>query len=231
MQVAFNDVDFCFTLLEKGYYNAVCNHIHLLHHESMSRGADESEEKLKRLHRERTMLYDRHPGLNGKDPFYHDWLNRTGLDTRIQPAYRSGREIADVQAAKEVAKESNEAYVLKNARKDRCLLVRIEAADASHISGYGVVLGSDNACFNGKLLLERKGRQPAVYELDFTEQYRQDLQENMPDQKNVALCGFHVNIAEPLPEGEYRIGMLATDKISGSSLMNYSNRTFIVART
>lgn len=231
MQVAFNDVDFCFTLLEKGYYNAVCNHIHLLHHESMSRGADESEEKLKRLHRERTMLYDRHPGLNGKDPFYHDWLNRTGLDTRIQPAYRSGREIADVQAAKEVAKESNEAYVLKNARKDRCLLVRIEAADASHISGYGVVLGSDNACFNGKLLLERKGRQSAVYELDFTEQYRQDLQENMPDQKNVALCGFHVNIAEPLPEGEYRIGMLATDKISGSSLMNYSNRTFIVART
>lgn len=231
MQVAFNDVDFCFTLLEKGYYNAVCNHIHLLHHESMSRGADESEEKLKRLHRERTMLYDRHPGLNGKDPFYHDWLNRTGLDTRIQPAYRSGREIADVQAAKEVAKESNEAYVLKNARKDRCLLVRIEAADASHISGYVVVLGSDNACFNGKLLLERKGRQPAVYELDFTEQYRQDLQENMPDQKNVALCGFHVNIAEPLPEGEYRIGMLATDKISGSSLMNYSNRTFIVART
>lgn len=231
MQVAFNDVDFCFTLLEKGYYNAVCNHIHLLHHESMSRGADESEEKLKRLHRERTMLCDRHPGLNGKDPFYHDWLNRTGLDTRIQPAYRSGREIADVQAAKEVAKESNEAYVLKNARKDRCLLVRIEAADASHISGYGVVLGSDNACFNGKLLLERKGRQPAVYELDFTEQYRQDLQENMPDQKNVALCGFHVNIAEPLPEGEYRIGMLATDKISGSSLMNYSNRTFIVART
>ena len=231
MQVAFNDVDFCFTLLEKGYYNAVCNHIHLLHHESMSRGADESEEKLKRLHRERTMLYDRHPGLNGKDLFYHDWLNRTGLDTRIQPAYWSGREIADVQAAKEVAKESNEAYVLKNARKDRCLLVRIEAADASHISGYGVVLGSDNACFNGKLLLERKGRQPAVYELDFTEQYRQDLQENMPDQKNVALCGFHVNIAEPLPEGEYRIGMLATDKISGSSLMNYSNRTFIVART
>lgn len=231
MQVAFNDVDFCFILLEKGYYNAVCNHIHLLHHESMSRGADESEEKLKRLHRERTMLYDRHPGLNGKDPFYHDWLNRTGLDTRIQPAYRSGREIADVQAAKEVAKESNEAYVLKNARKDRCLLVRIEAADATHISGYGVVLGSDNACFNGKLLLERKGRQPAVYELDFTEQYRQDLQENMPDQKNVALCGFHVNIAEPLPEGEYRIGMLATDKISGSSLMNYSNRTFIVART
>mgnify|MGYP004673671455 FL=1 len=231
MQVAFNDVDFCFTLLEKGYYNAVCNHIHLLHHESMSRGADESEEKLKRLHRERTMLYDRHPGLNGKDPFYHDWLNRTGLDTRIQPAYQSGREIVDVQAAKEVAKESNEAYVLKNARKDKCLLVRIEAADASHISGYGVVLGSDNACFNGKLLLERKGRQTAVYELDFTEQYRQDLQENMPDQKNVALCGFHVNIADPLPEGEYRIGMLATDKISGSSLMNYSNRTFIVART
>lgn len=231
MQVAFNDVDFCFTLLEKGYYNAVCNHIHLLHHESLSRGADESEEKLKRLHRERTMLYDRHPGLTGKDPFYHDWLNRTGLDTRIQPAYQSGREIADVQTAKEVVKESNEAYVLKNARKDRCLLVRIEAADASHISGYGVVLGSDNACFTGKLLLERKGRQPAVYELDFTEQYRQDLQENMPDQKNVALCGFHVNIAEPLPEGEYRIGMLATDKISGSSLMNYSNRTFIVART
>lgn len=228
MQVAFNDVDFCFTLWEAGYFNVVLNSFHLLHHESVSRGADESEEKLKRLQRERTMLYDRHPLLAGKDPFYHDWLNRAGLDTRILPAYLTGRELSDIRQWKKVEKGSKMANLVTNARKDRCLLLRVETADSHHLQGYGVVLGSDNACFAGKLLFERRGRQPQLYEMDYTRQYRSDLKENMPDQKNVALCGFHIEFKEPLPQGEYRIGMVFRDRITGSGLINYCNRTLIV---
>lgn len=228
MQVAFNDVDFCFTLWEAGYFNVVVNSCHLLHHESLSRGTDESEEKLKRLQRERKLLYDRHPALEGKDPFYHDWLNRAGLDTRVLPEYLTGKVMPDQRQWLKVEQDGKEAEVIKSARKDRCLLLRVESADSRHVQGYGVVLGSDNACFTGKLLFEKRGRQPEIYEMEFTRQYRSDLQENMPDQINVALCGFHVEFKETLPEGEYRIGIYERDRISGSGLINYCNRTLIV---
>lgn len=37
--VAYNDVKFCFDLLEKGYYNVVRTDAVLYHHESLSRGS------------------------------------------------------------------------------------------------------------------------------------------------------------------------------------------------
>lgn len=68
--VAYNDVDLCFRLIESGYFNVQRNDVKLYHYESLSRGDDkESKAKLKRLMRERTKLYDRHP------QFYHtDWF-------------------------------------------------------------------------------------------------------------------------------------------------------------
>lgn len=35
--VAFNDIDLCYKIYEKGYYNVVLNNIYLYHHESLSR--------------------------------------------------------------------------------------------------------------------------------------------------------------------------------------------------
>ena len=221
MRVAFNDVDLCFSLYEKGYYNIVLNTIHLLHHESLSRGADESEEKLKRLARERTVLYGRHPGLEGSDPYYHSWLNGNGLDTRIVPSLETGRILED-------RRSYAEGVIPENARKDDCLLVRIEASGEHHLQGYAVVLGSDNACYAKKLLFQSKMHPETVYEMEYTEQYRSDLSENMPDQNNIALSGFCITFAKPLPKGEYRIGALARDRISGTMLFNFSNRTIYV---
>ena len=45
LAVAFNDVELCFRLYEAGYYNVQCNSAVLYHHESLSRGNDESKEK------------------------------------------------------------------------------------------------------------------------------------------------------------------------------------------
>lgn len=220
MRVAFNDVDLCFTLYEMGCHNVVLNTMHLLHHESLSRGADESEEKLKRLAAERKILYERHPLLEGRDPYYHPWLNGNLLDTRIVPSFEEGRLWED-------KREGKPAEALTDARKDACLLLRIEYADKKKIQGYGVVLGSDNACFGKKLLFRMEGSPEVVYSMDFTQQYRPDLEENMPDQENIGLCGFAVNFACSLPPGEYRIGMLARDRISGGKLLNWSNRMIL----
>ena len=45
----------------------------------------------------------------------------------------------------------------------------------------------------------------------------------MPDQRNVALCGFDVEIGEnAVPAGKYRLGMAAGNRAGGVRLFNWS---------
>ena len=53
LPVAYNDIDLCFKLIEKGYFNVVRNDAVLYHHESVSRGYDDDNlEKMLRLRTE-----------------------------------------------------------------------------------------------------------------------------------------------------------------------------------
>lgn len=243
LQVAFNDVSLCFALHELGYFNVCLNDRYALHHESLSRGADESPEKLQRLLAERGRLYERHPALAGCDPYYSVHLNRRGLDTRIAPAY--------VTAAARVQKETRRAerMNLKDCREDACLLLRIEDFREREMTGYGVVLGDNNACYEKVLLLQSAGEKqtagvsarlgenagegaPAeavglqtVYGVSADGQYRPDLEENLSDQKNVALSGFWLQLGRGVvPPGRYRVGMLARNRVTGLRLLGWSNR-------
>lgn len=213
LQVAFNDVDLCFTLYELGYHNVVVNTVHLVHHESLSRGRDESEEDQKRLMKERDILYGRHPRLERKDPYYHPRLNRKRLDTTIRPAFEEGCTIPDRRVC-ELAED------IGGVREDECLRLIVELATANRVQGYAVVLGSDNACFVTKLLFQDKER-GNLYQLEYTPQCRKDIAQNMPDQKNIALCGFEVDLVAPLPPGEYRIGAVSRDVISGLRIVRW----------
>lgn len=83
--VAYNDVKFCFDLLEKGYYNVVRTDAVLYHHESLSRGSDVLDKaKYERLLKERRRLYDIHPSLEGKDPFYNTNLTMRRGDCTVE---------------------------------------------------------------------------------------------------------------------------------------------------
>lgn len=73
LPIAYNDVDLCFKLVEKGYYNVVRNDVQLYHYESVSRGNDIADKaKRKRLEQERALLYTRHPLFDKYDPFYSE---------------------------------------------------------------------------------------------------------------------------------------------------------------
>lgn len=234
--VAFNDVALCFGLWELGYSNVVVNEEYAFHHESLSRGADESIEKLNRLQAERKRLYLKYPGLLGRDPYYPQELNRDCLDTRIRPAYVTARNVP--QRVSLVRGKLDAAGL----RRDDCLIVRIEACSRSGIQGYSVVLGDNNACYEKTLVLCQPGEEDkpgvVIYCQKLEGQYRPDLEENLPDQKNVALCGFCLTTEEPaetkqekseegfgfLPLGEFRIGILALHRVSGLRLINWSNR-------
>ena len=226
LAVAFNDVDFCFTLHEKGYWNVCLNDRCAFHHESLSRGNDEAPEKLERLLAERDRLYRRHPALEGKDPFYSAYLNREGLDTRIRPAYETAGNVMQRQDRK--PSEMN----LKSYRKDPCVLLRIESLQEGILQGYTVVLGDNNACYDKKILLIPEPENAGAYAIPIMEQYRPDLVENMPDQTNVGLSGFWIRLSDRLLDkisaGRYRIGVAVKNRVTGLRLMNESNRYLIV---
>lgn len=236
LQVAFNDVDLCFRLYELGYRNVCMNNMYAFHHESLSRGNDEAPEKLSRLLEERDRLYARHPELEGVDPYYSIHLNREGLDTGIRPAWITAGNKAQ-QAGKIL-----ERFDPTNCRQDQCLMVRIEDCRKGEIIGFAVVLGDNNACYEksllmqhwnssglGENLLNQEDIDSDIYLIRLTGQYRPDLEENMPDQMNVALSGFWVKLAQgALPGGRYRLGLTARNRVTKLQLVNWSNRYFEV---
>lgn len=59
LKVAFNDVDFCLKLLEKGYRNLWTPYVELYHHESISRGGEDSPSKIKRYDNEVKYMKDK----------------------------------------------------------------------------------------------------------------------------------------------------------------------------
>lgn len=229
LPVAFNDVDICFSLYERGYYNVVCNDVVLYHHESLSRGDDESPEKLVRLDRERAKLYQCHANLEGKDPFYHPYLNREGLDTRIVPAPEEwlgeGTECVKVKEIAPLAalKEGGDGKL----RLHNGLYVRIESVGGNFCQGYSFMSGDDNACYEKQLLLENE-ENGQTFTAKLKRRLRQDLQDNMPDQKNVALSGFSLNLVG-LPVGIYRIGIMAKNKVTGVTYVNRCARRLCVS--
>ncbi len=221
LRVAFNDVDLCYSLHDHGYHNINCNDVTLYHHESLSRGKEESQEEQHRLMRERNLLSARHPSLEGKDPYYNPGLNWKLLDTSIRPSHEEGVEIEDVRQP--------EAFTIPSGtRQDPCLKCTFELVTASQMQGWIAVLGSNNACFESAVLLQSVAEPDKLYKIDFTKQYRIDLERNMPDQENVALCGFAFQFAQKLPAGEYRLGAYSRDKLSRLKLVNWKTATVIV---
>ena len=71
------NMDFCYRIFEKGYYNVVRNNMYLYSYESYSpeNGATREERELHRP-MEIRILQERHPKLARRDPFYHQYLTQ-----------------------------------------------------------------------------------------------------------------------------------------------------------
>lgn len=76
-RVAFNDVDFCFSILSKGYRNIFTPHSRLIHYESKSRGYEDTPEKQRRFNAEVKLLRAKWPHLMASDPYYNPNLTKS----------------------------------------------------------------------------------------------------------------------------------------------------------
>lgn len=243
LKVAFNDVDFCYKLYKAGYNNVIDNKIHLWHHESLSRGSDESPEKLQRLMQEKQKLYSKHHILWEEDPYYHPGFTTDILDTGYSFDYEYPHH-------KHLAVEHpvHIPCIPAGCRVDECVATMVEYAGdlrgwfldselvekiqdtmncdkAAYLQGNVVVLGSDNACFEKAIIL-RHEESGEVYQISPEWYYRPDVFHNLQDQVNVALSGFAclVNMSE-MKAGRYEVGILVKDKISKQYLLRVTTRS------
>ena len=86
LPVAFNDVDFCIRLLKAGYYNLCLSHPVLYHHESKTRGPEDTVEKQIRFRGEIDLMEARWGELLKNDPYYSPHLTRYREDYSISLA-------------------------------------------------------------------------------------------------------------------------------------------------
>lgn len=83
----FTNVDFCYRVFEKGYYNVVRNNMYLYYYDPVSKENLETlEEREKNRPAELETLRRLHPMLDGTDPYYHKYLTQDGNESRFLPS-------------------------------------------------------------------------------------------------------------------------------------------------
>ena len=76
LTIAFNDVDLCLRAREFGYRNRLLAQVRLVHHESVSRGHDDSKEKALRFKGEIDFMLKRHKYWIDDDPAWNSNFSR-----------------------------------------------------------------------------------------------------------------------------------------------------------
>ena len=86
LQMALNDVDFCLRLREAGYLNVFTPYCELYHHESATRGINDTVEKTERYAKEIDYMLQRHKKiLNTGDPYYNPNLSTLTGGFKLKP--------------------------------------------------------------------------------------------------------------------------------------------------
>jgi O-antigen biosynthesis protein len=78
LAVAFNDVDLCLRIQAAGFRNLYTPYAELYHHESATRGYEDTPEKMQRFHNEADILRARWMPVLMNDPYYNPNLTLSG---------------------------------------------------------------------------------------------------------------------------------------------------------
>ncbi|WP_186259706.1 glycosyltransferase family 2 protein [Burkholderia gladioli] len=83
LPVSFNDIDLCLKVRERGYQIVWTPHALLYHHESLSRGGDDTPEKQERARLEAGYMKDHWEASMSHDPFYNRNLSLDRTDCQL----------------------------------------------------------------------------------------------------------------------------------------------------
>jgi len=96
LAIAFNDVDFCLKIREKGLLIVWTPFAELIHHESVSRGPEDNPEKIRRFQSEIRFMYRRWANVIRHDPYYNPNLTLETENFALAPRSRftsAGRSV------------------------------------------------------------------------------------------------------------------------------------------
>ena len=217
--VAYNDVDLCFRLYEAGYYNVVRNDVKLYHYESVSRGLDVLDaNKMKRLKRERSMLWSKHPTLAETDPFYSEHLTQDYTDFRLhlkRDSLEESKCLGDLKRTKQIEGEFT------------CYIDTLQVDEQVVINGW--YYWRNDKCTrncNAYLVLRDEKQNCICYETCLRE--REDVAKVMGNQ--VVECGFSCRIPSEKLELEttsYQIGVMLKMPKSGRKVLGWTEHLLI----
>ncbi|MCM1122110.1 MAG: glycosyltransferase family 2 protein [Eubacterium sp.] len=224
MAVAYNDVDFCFKLIEAGYYNVQRNDAVLYHHESLSRGLDEEDDgKWERLLQEKENLYAKHPQMKGRDAFYHHALidNASNYGCNYKFPYEEHLFTVGVESM-EIGRMKGWNTNGLRLTVDRAEIqhkIHLDEPDILWIMGWCYIPGENNACYDKRVLLFRaddanstgdgkgvkrvkgarriEGVDSSIgkdYSAKPSDWYRKDVEAILPMEQNIGLAGFVLRI-------------------------------------
>lgn len=235
LKVAYNDVDLCFRLHQKGLFNVVRNDLILYHHESLSRGNDHLDPaKKERLAAERKTLYRRSPGYYDYDPFYSRHLTGASEAYECTLPYEN-RNIPPVGGVKKLSGKAAKRF---HAAMNETLIIQVDTADRELFAGQGQtpgylidlhahVRGLDSCDYGYRMILKGQG---GCYEIPAVRRLRPDVEKTIGNEKHVELSGFVARIPEKmLPPDTYEIWMEAKSAYSRQRLCNKADRVLTVA--
>ncbi len=94
LAVAYNDVDFCLKVRAAGYQNVFTPFAELYHHESKSRGIDDTADKMSRFDREKERLLRKWGDIIRHDPCYNTNLTHSREDFSVDETVPESGDIA-----------------------------------------------------------------------------------------------------------------------------------------
>lgn len=234
IKVAYNDAEFCMRVYEAGFMNVLRNDVILYHHESLSRGDDRMDDaKLTRLLTEKEMVRSLHEKNMEDDPFYS--CNLAGYRVPYDCSYQYPYEKHTVYNrfkkgnGKDFTKWENNCLTIFMDHYDVEAKTDIrDMKDIVLIEGWAYVLGMDNARYKRSLILTNVSTSEMVL-VPVMDRYRKDVAEILPNETNVDLAGFVVRLEKNiLSEGEWNIGLLASDCCSRQKLYKKCEEVLVI---
>ncbi len=228
MPVSYNDVELCYKFYEHGYYNVARMDVVLFHHESISRGDDnKSRIKMERLRKEREYLYKKHPRIGKTDPFYNP--NLVDRKATYEPNLIYDFETRELlnncrvfqkNIKREWVNESIQFTVEEVTQKDGII----------YLEGWVFVMNADNSVYKRDIILQDTDNEKECYRISVFTRYRDDVLEQFPHERNIALSGVvsHIPVAALRAGGKYKIGVLLKAKYSRQVLFRFSDTLLTV---
>ncbi len=180
LAVAYNDVDLCLKMLNLGYKNIYLPHVILYHHESKSRGYEDTPKKQKRLRQEIEIITHRWQKFINNDPYYNPHLSKTKCDYSINLPFPE--VTIDTVVLAKIDPEILWGWYLDEPKAKSQVY-----ANAMVIRGW--VIGKKAPAVAVEILYE--GR---VFRKVVVNQVRPDVADSYPDLSEVKTSGFRVSI-------------------------------------